>query len=169
MPTAIPMMSTTSATDELAPTGSQWLGMASSEIAIITAVAASSSGMPAAISAPNTTSSRTSETGTEVISAFLKSLPVLLLMARSTLAPPASPILSPGWCAWTAATALSAGTTALSSLSGLPATSKVTSVEFPLTRPRLVAGDWMSAAAAGSAFSAATTSRTACLISGSWP
>jgi hypothetical protein len=67
------------------------------------------------------------------------------------------------------ATALSAGTTAWSSLPGLPATLKVTRVEFPLIRPRLVAGVRMSAADLGSAFSAATTSRTACLISGSLP
>src|ERR1035438_9343913 len=47
MPTAIPMRSTTS--EVLCPTGSQWPGMASSEMAVITAVAASSSGIPAAI------------------------------------------------------------------------------------------------------------------------
>ena len=94
---------------------------------------------------------------------------VLLLMARSTLAPPASSTFSPGWCAWIAATAFSAGTTAWSSLPGLPATLKVTSADLPLTRPWLVSGDWMSAADAGSAFSAATTSRTACRISGSLP
>jgi hypothetical protein len=65
------MISTTS--ELLEPTGSHWPGMASSEIAVITAVAASSSGMPAAISAPNTTTSRISVTGTEVTSAFRKS------------------------------------------------------------------------------------------------
>ena len=170
MPTAIPTSSTIE--EVVLSTGSQRPGMASSEIAEITAVPASSSGMPAAISAPNTTSSRTSETGIEVTSAFLKSWPVMLPIARSTLAPPASSIFSPGWCAWTAATAFSAGTTAVSSLSGLPATLKVTSAEpgFPglaLTRPGLVSGDSMPAADPGSARSAATTSRTACRISGS--
>ena len=110
MPTAIPTSSTIE--EVVLSIGSQWLGMASSEIAEITAVPASSSGMPAAISAPNTTSSRTSETGIEVTSAFLKSLLVMLPIARSTLAPPASSTFSPGWCAWTAATAFSAGTTA---------------------------------------------------------
>ena len=94
MPTAIPTSSTIE--DVVLPTGSQWLGMASSEIAEMTAVPASSSGMPAAISAPNTTSSRTSETGTEVTSAFLKSWLVMLPVARSRLAPPASSIFSPG-------------------------------------------------------------------------
>ena len=83
--------------------------MASSEIAEITAVPASSSGMPAAISAPNTMSSRTSETGIEVTSAFLKSLLVMLPVARSRLALPASSTFSPGWWAWTAATAFMAG------------------------------------------------------------
>ena len=68
-----------------------------------------------------------------------------------------------------AATAFMAGTTAWSSLPGLPATLKVTSADRPLTRPRLVSGDWMSAAAFGSARSAVTTCRTASRISGSWP
>src|ERR1039457_2110765 len=57
MPTAIPIRSPTS--EVFGPTGSQWPGMASREIAVITAVAASSSGMPAAISAPNTATSKT--------------------------------------------------------------------------------------------------------------
>ena len=165
MPTAIPTSSTIE--EVVLSTGSQRPGMASSEIAEITAVPASSSGMPAAISAPNTTSSRTSETGIEVTSAFLKSWLVMLPIARSTLAPPASSIFSPGWCAWTAAIAFSAGTTALSSLSGLPATLKVTSADRPLTRPWLVSGDSMPVADLGRARSAATTSRTACRISGS--
>ena len=49
-----------------------------------------------------------------------------------------------------AATAFSAGTTAWSSLAGLPATLKVTSADRPLTSPGLVSGDWMSVAASGS-------------------
>ena len=94
MPTAIPTSSTIE--EVVLSIGSQWLGMASSEIAEITAVPASSSGMPAAISAPNTISSRTSETGIEVTSAFLKSWLVMLPVARSRLASPASSIFSPG-------------------------------------------------------------------------
>ena len=86
--------------------------MASSESAVITEVAASSSGMPAAISAPNTRTSRTSVIGTEVSSAFRKSEPEPgALMARSALASPASWISRSGWRAWTAATALRSGTT----------------------------------------------------------
>ena len=147
--------------------------MAISEIAEMTAVPASSSGMPAAISAPNTMSSRTSETGTEVTSALRKSWLVMLPVARSRLAPPASSTVSPGWRACTAATAFRAGTTAWSSLPGLPATLKVTSADRPLTSPLVVRGDSMLAAACGRARSAATTWRTAWRISGSlayvWP
>ena len=50
------MMSTTSAV--LEPMGSHRLGIASSDTATITALPASSTGMPAAISAPNTAISR---------------------------------------------------------------------------------------------------------------
>ena len=165
MPTAIPTSSTIE--EVVWPIGSQWLGMASSEIAEITAVPASSSGMPAAISAPNTMSSSTSETGIEVTSAFLKSLLVMLPVARSRLASPASSIFSPGWCAATAATAFMAGTTAWSSFPGLPATWKVTSADRPLTRPGRLSGDCTSAADFGTARSAVTTCRTASRISGS--
>ena len=165
MPTAIP---TSSTTEVVVPSiGSQRLGMASREIAEITAVPASSSGMPAAISAPNTISSRTSETGIEVTSALRKSWLVMLPVARSRLASPASSTVSPGCRAWTAATAFRAGTTAWSSLPGLPATSKLTSADRPLTRPSLVSGDRMSVADRGSARSAAATCRTACRNSGS--
>ena len=52
--------------------------------------------MPAAISPPNTISSRTSETGIEVISALRKSWLVRLPVARSRVAPPASSMVSPG-------------------------------------------------------------------------
>ena len=84
----MPRMSTTS--EVLCPTGNHWLGIASSEIADITAVAASSSGMPAAISAPNTMISKASETGTEVSSALRKSWESRAVAARSVLASPAS-------------------------------------------------------------------------------
>jgi len=94
MPTAIPISSTTS--DVLEPTGSHWPGMASSEIAAVTAVAASSSGMPAAISAPNTAISRISVIGTEVTSALRKSRLIRAFAARSVLASPASWIRRPG-------------------------------------------------------------------------
>ena len=70
-------------------TGSHLLGMASSEMALATAVPASSSGMPAAISAPNTTSSKTKVTGTEVTSACRKSRLTLAIPASVRRSPPA--------------------------------------------------------------------------------
>ncbi len=127
MPTAIPRMSTTS--DVLWPTGSQWLGTASSEIADITAVAARSSGMPAAMSAPNTTTSSTSETGTEVSSALRKSWEISAVAVLSMLASPASATRRSGCFACTAATARSAGTTALSAFPTSPGIWKLTRTE----------------------------------------
>ena len=112
MPTAIP---TSSTTDEVVEsTGSQWLGIASSDMALITAVPASRTGMPAATSAPNTTTSNTSVIGTDVSSDFRKSAPIRRLVARFTLAAPASPIRSSGCCACTAATAFRSADTARS-------------------------------------------------------
>ncbi len=127
MPTAIPMISTVSDVDD--PTGSQWLGMASSESADMTAVPASSSGMPAAISAPKTISSSTSVTGTDVSSALRKSWLSKAFAARSALASPASAISSSGFLAWMAATARSAGPTAVSCRATGPGTVNVTSTE----------------------------------------
>ena len=75
------MISTTS--DVLDPTGSHWLTTVSSDSAVTTEVAASSSGMPAAISAPNTSSSRISVIGTEVASARRKPVSRTELMARA--------------------------------------------------------------------------------------
>ena len=80
MPTAIPISSTTS--DVLDPTGSQRLMTVSSASAVITEEAASSRGMPAAISAPNTSTSRISVIGTEVVSAWRNPLSRTELMAR---------------------------------------------------------------------------------------
>ena len=114
------MISTTS--DVLDPTGSHWLMTVSSDSAVITEVTASSSGMPAAIRAPNTSSSKTSVIGTEVASAWRKPLSSTELMARAALASPPSATSSPGYCAWTAATALSAGATAVAWLACAPGT-----------------------------------------------
>ena len=61
--------------------------------------------MPAAISAPNTASSRISVIGTEVISALRKSEFISALPTASVLAPPASATSRRGYRAWTAATA----------------------------------------------------------------
>ena len=87
------MISTTS--EVLDPMGSHRLGTASSDTATMTALPASSTGMPAAISAPNTASSRISVIGTEVSSALWKSLPIIVLAAWSVLASPASATIRP--------------------------------------------------------------------------
>ncbi len=169
MPTAMPTSSTTD--DVVLPTGSQRLGIASSEMAVTTAVPASSSGMPAAISAPNTHSSSTSVIGTEVTSARRKSELMMLLVARSTLAWPDSATRRPGWAAWTAATARSAATTVWSALFGLPATLNVTSADRPSREislpPPGASGDSMPVATLGMAPSAAVTCLMARRISGS--
>ena len=115
--------------DVLWPTGSHWPTTEASEIALITAVAASSNGMPAAISAPNTSSSKISVIGSEVVSALRKSWLIVAFATRLTLASPISRIRNCGLAAWTEATALSAGTTAWESF--FPVTLKVTSADLP--------------------------------------
>jgi hypothetical protein len=78
-------------------TGTQWLEMASSPSAAMTALTASSTGMPAASSAPKATSRIASVTGTADSSARWKSLPSVSSSARLTLAWPACSMRSPGW------------------------------------------------------------------------
>ena len=129
------MSSTTS--DVLGPTGSHRLITVSSDSAVITEVAASSSGMPAAISAPNTSSSRSSVIGTEVASALRKPLASSPLMARPELASPPSAMRRPGYLAWTAATARSAGATAAAWPSAGPGTPNVTRALRPSADTRL--------------------------------
>ncbi len=67
MPTAMPMISTTS--EVPCPIGSHLLGMASSDTVVMTAVPARITGMLAAISAPKTMSRSSSVSGTDVSSA----------------------------------------------------------------------------------------------------
>ncbi len=126
----------------------------------MTAVAASSNGMPAAMNAPNTTTSRMSVIGSEVDSALRKFWLIRLLMIRSSLAPPASAMRSPGCAACNVAIARSAGSTAWSSLA--PVTLKVTSADLPSAEisdpPPLLNGDRMSlAVAVGRSRNVATT------------
>ena len=159
MPTAIPMISTTS--DVPWPIGSQRLGIASSETVVVTAVPARITGMLAAMRAPKTSSKSTKVSGTEVSSALWKSRPSIAVAARSTLAPPVSETIRSGYRDWTAATASSALTTRVSAWLCGPATWNVTSALRPpgpiMCRPAGPNGDWMSVAAPGSARSAATT------------
>src|SRR5215471_18678121 len=169
MPTAIPISSTTSVV--ACPTGTQWPGMASSASAVITEVAASSSGMAAAISAPNTTTSRPSVIGIEVSSAFRKSAETSPLMARSPLASPASAINRPRWRAWAAATAFRSGTTAWSMVPEFPGMVNVTRTLRPSAEtsdlfPGL-SGERMSTAARGRSRRAAATWLVAWRSSGS--
>ena len=137
-------------------------------MATVTAAIASSTGMPAAISDPNTTSSKISVTGTEVSSALWKSLPSAVPTALSMLAPPASATRRPGNLTCTSATAACAGCTAVVELSGLPGTWNVTSALCPSADTRWLPpgpnGDRISDADFGRAASAATTWRVACRI-----
>ena len=147
--------------------------------------------MPAAISAPNTTSSRIRVIGTDVSSAMWKSEASRAFAAASVLAPPASATIRSGWAACTLATAAwSAATVASASACG-PATLNVTSALPPPAETRPAAlppaplagppggspavfeltsagpGELMSSAAPGRARSAAATCRAACCICGS--
>jgi len=88
MPTAMPTSSTTVEVSE--PTGSQWPGMASSQVAVSAEVRASSTGMPAATSAPNTPTSRIRVSGSDVSVALPRSLLIWLFTARARLASPPS-------------------------------------------------------------------------------
>ena len=109
--------------------GSQWLAAVTTPMAAVRAVSASSTGMPAATSAPNTSSSRISVIGIEVTSALLKfSEP---LIAWVMLASPVSATRSPGWLACTAATACCREVTAWPMFGTLPGTWNVTRALCP--------------------------------------
>ena len=88
MPTAMPTSSTTVEVSE--PTGSQCPGMASSQVAVSAEVRASSTGMPAATSAPNTPTSRIRVSGSDVSVALPRSLLIWLFTACARLASPPS-------------------------------------------------------------------------------
>ena len=77
--------------------------------------------------------------GTEVASALRKSLLDRLLMAWPMLASPPSAIRRPGYLAWTAATARSAGATAVASVGGGAGDVNVTSALRPLAETRRLA------------------------------
>ena len=109
--------------------------------------------------------------GTEVSSALRKSWPISALAARSVLASPASVTRTPGWRAWTRATAARSAPTAVSARECGPATWNVTRALRPLADTRAwppgPSGDRMAPAAPGSWCSARTTSATAARIAGS--
>ena len=109
----------------------RWLKRAVSPRAAATAVMPSSSGMPAATSAPKATTRISSVTGSEVISARWKSSWMRFMIALLTLASPNSPTNRPGWARCTAAVAASAGATRSFAVSGSPVIWKVTSTAVP--------------------------------------
>jgi hypothetical protein len=136
--------------------------MVSSASAAITADTASSTGMPAATRAPNTTSSKISVIGTEVASAWRKLSESL--MALATLPSPDSLMVRPGCWACTAATACWSAATWRSVLPlplALPGTWKRTSALRPsadTSEPLpAVSGELMWLAFLGWADSAAAT------------
>src|SRR5215467_2736788 len=104
--------------------GSQWRAMVSAPMAAVSAVSASRIGMPAATSAPKTTSSRISVIGTEVASALPKFSELLITWVM--LASPDSAMRRSGCLACTAATARWSAVAALSTLLTLPGTLNVT-------------------------------------------
>ncbi len=92
----------------------------------------SSSGTPAATSAPNAITRITRVTGSEVASALLKSPLTSVLTALTVLAVPSSPTNNPGYARCTAAVAASAGATRFCEVSGSPVIWKITSAARPL-------------------------------------
>ena len=94
MPTARPMSRITELIDS--STRMTWLKSAVSPSAAATAVMPSSSGMPAATSAPKATTRISSVTGSEVISARWKSFWMRFMIALLALASPNSPTNSSG-------------------------------------------------------------------------
>ena len=161
------MITTTSKVELL--TGSQWLAIVSTPMAAVSAVTASSTGMPAATSAPNTSSSRISVIGTEVASALLKFSE--LLIACPMLASPDSAMRRSACFACTPATACCRVVAAWSTLLTLPGTLNVTSA----LRPSLDTSAWPPAdsgvltpvAYFGNAASDAATWAAACRMAGS--
>ena len=121
--------------------GSQWLAAVTTPIAAVSAVSASSTGMPAATSEPNTASIRISVIGIEVTSALLKFSE--LLIACWMLASPVSATRRSGWLACTPATACCRVVTAWSMFVTLPGTWNVTRALCPSVDTR---GAWMCAA-----------------------
>ena len=112
-------------------TGMIWLGRATSPIAIATAEMPSSSGMPAATSAPKAITRMISVIGTEVTSALAKSFENAFSSDLLALAEPNSSIRRFGCRCAALATAVSIGPMRCLALSESPATEKVTRADRP--------------------------------------
>ena len=144
----------------------------------ITAVAPSSSGSPAATSAPKAISRITSVIGSERNSAFWKSFSNASPISFSAEASPNSPITTSGCCFCSVATAASGASTASLAVSSSPGSWKLTSTERPSSETLPLfsgrSGFWTSLTPFV-ASSLVTTSSTAAVnfasptLSPSWP
>ena len=124
----------------LSPVAMNWLETAVSPKAVNTEVSPSSTGMPAASSAPKASSRMISVIGTDRNSAFWKSC---LSLSSNRLPDEASPNCStrrPGWSAATAFTAASIGTILSTAFSESPRMSKRMSAARPSCER---SGTWM--------------------------
>ena len=97
----------------------------------MTAVTPSSSGRPAATSAPNASSRITIVSGSESVSAFLRSSSNIFETALPVLASPNCSMFSSGCAFCAAAVAARIGSTLSSAFSESPLISKVTTAEWP--------------------------------------
>ncbi len=95
MPTARPIRRMTSAIDS--STGMNWLGIAINAVVVKTAVIASSSGIAAATTDPNTSSRITRVSGMAIIPAFASMLLNAAVVSRSVVTLPSSSTEKPGW------------------------------------------------------------------------
>ncbi len=136
----------------------------------MTAVIASSSGTPAATSAPKATIRISIVIGSERNSARLKSSSRLAPSALSALASPNCSIRRSGWAFWAAAVAFSEDSTRVSARSSSPGIENVTSAErrsleiwpsLPLANGLATSAVW------GASFRPVTTVPTAALNAGS--
>ena len=96
-----------------------------------TAVAPSTSGRPAATSAPNAATRMISSRPYEIVSAFLPSFASWAAISLAAEASPNCSTRTPGWALWTAATAASGFSTSCSTCSSVPPMSKFTRTERP--------------------------------------
>ena len=134
-----------------------WLTSAERPTEPSTAESASSTGTPAATTAPKASSRIRNVTGTVIRSALAKSRPTTSFTALSALAPPNSATVIRGCVRCTAATASSTGATCAGASSLGPARSNWTSVERPSFE---TTGAW-TARTSGRCASVRWTSRTA--------
>jgi hypothetical protein len=115
----------------LSPSGTIWLGSADRPSVAITAVSPSSSGTPAATSAPKASSRMTSVIGSESFSALPKSSLNAWESALDALAEPNSPTWTPGFARATRCTPSTIGEIASSAWVAVPRSLNVTSTERP--------------------------------------